>query len=102
MTDPSPLTREEQSFLIKVLWESLLAPSWSKDDLIKFGMAIFGKTPLKELDPKQFDRLFPFLVKITSLLGAKLKEASLPTSTDSPPQVTAQGEGTPSDETPQK
>jgi hypothetical protein len=98
MTDPSPpLTREEQSFLIKILWESLQSPSWSKDDLITFGLAIFGKTPLKDLDPKKFDKLFPFLVQITTQLGAKLKEAILPTPAP-PSQETTPGTTPPIDE----
>ena len=29
-----PLSREEQAFLIKILWEALQAPPWSRDDLI--------------------------------------------------------------------
>ena len=73
------LSREEQAFLIKILWESLQAPSWSRDDLIEFGKAIFGKTPLKDMDPKKFTQLFPFLKQITDNLGIKLKEAVLPT-----------------------
>ena len=83
------LSREEQAFLIKILWESLQAPPWSRDDLIEFGKAIFGKTPLKDLDPKKFNQLFPFLKLITDNLGIKLKEAVLP----APPQAPAvQGE----------
>jgi hypothetical protein len=83
------LSREEQAFLIKILWESLQAPPWSRDDLIEFGKAIFGKTPLKDLDPKKFNQLFPFLKQITDNLGIKLKEAVLP----APPQAPAvQGE----------
>ena len=91
MTDQKheSLTREEQAFLIKILWESLQAPPWSRDDLIEFGKAIFGKTPLKDLDPKKFTQLFPFLKQITDHLGIKLKEAVLP----APPQAPAvQGE----------
>ena len=83
------LNREEQAFLIKILWEALQVPPWSRDDLIEFGKAIFGKTPLKDLDPKKFDRLFPFLVQITNNLGVKLKEAVLPAP---PPSPTVQGE----------
>ena len=79
------LSREEQAFLIKILWESLQAPPWSRDDLIEFGKAIFGKTPLKDLDPKKFDRLFPFLKQITDSLGTKLKEAVLPAPPSTPP-----------------
>ena len=91
MTDQKheSLTREEQAFLIKILWESLQAPPWSRDDLIEFGKAIFGKTPLKDLDPKKFDRLFPFLKQITDSLGTKLKEAVLPAPS---PASASQGE----------
>ena len=83
------LSREEQAFLIKILWESLQAPPWSRDDLIEFGKAIFGKTPLKDLDPKKFNQLFPFLKQITDNLGIKLKEAVLPAPSPAP---TVQGE----------
>ena len=79
-----PLSREEQAFLIKILWEALQAPPWSRDDLIEFGKAIFGKTPLKDLDPKKFTQLFPFLVQITNQLGTKLKEAVLPAPPSAP------------------
>ena len=79
------LSREEQAFLIKILWESLQAPPWSRDDLIEFGKAIFGKTPLKDLDPKKFNQLFPFLKQITDSLGIKLKEAVLPAPPPTPP-----------------
>lgn len=80
MTDTKheTLSKEEQAYLIKILWEALQAPSWSRDDLIEFGKAIFGKTPLKDLDPKKFNQLFPFLKVITEHLGAKLKETVLP------------------------
>ena len=89
------LSREEQAFLIKILWESLQAPSWSRDDLIEFGKAIFGKTPLKDLDPKKFNQLFPFLKQITDSLGIKLKEAVLPAPSPAPTvqdEPTVQGE----------
>ena len=91
------LSREEQAFLIKILWESLQAPPWSRDDLIEFGKAIFGKTPLKDLDPKKFNQLFPFLKQITDSLGIKLKAAVLP----APPQAPAvQGEPSTTPENP--
>jgi hypothetical protein len=86
------LSREEQAFLIKILWEALQAPPWSRDDLIEFGKAIFGKTPLKDLDPKRFNQLFPFLKQITDHLGIKLKEAVLP----APPPAPTAGDKTPS------
>ena len=91
------LTREEQAFLIKVQWEALQAPSWTRDDIIEFGKAIYAKTALKDLDPKKFNQLFPFLKQITDHLGIKLKEAVLP----APPQAPAvQGEPSTTPENP--
>ena len=86
------LTREEQAFLIKVQWEALQAPSWTRDDIIEFGKAIYAKTALKDLDPKKFNQLFPFLKQITDHLGIKLKEAVLPAP---PPTPAVQGESIP-------
>ena len=83
------LTREEQAFLIKVQWEALQAPSWTRDDIIEFGKAIYAKTALKDLDPKKFNQLFPFLKQITDHLGIKLKEAVLPAPS---PASASQGE----------
>jgi hypothetical protein len=85
MTDSTHelLSKEELAYLIKVVWEALQSPSWSRDDLIEFGKAIFGKTPLKDLEPKKFNQLFPFLKSIAEHLGIKLKEAILP----APPQA---------------
>lgn len=78
------LTREEQAFLIKVQWEALQAPSWTRDDIIEFGKAIYAKTALKDLDSKKFNQLFPFLKQITDHLGIKLKEAVLPAPPHTP------------------
>ena len=101
MTEPKheSLSREEQAFLIKILWESLQAPPWSRDDLIEFGKAIFGKTPLKDLDPKKFNQLFPFLKQITDNLGIKLKEAVLPAPPPAPP-IQGEPSASPEDSTP--
>ena len=66
------LSREEQAFLIKILWESLQVPSWSRDELIEFGKMIFSKTPFKDLNSKKFNQLSSFLTMIAEHLGAKL------------------------------
>lgn len=84
MQEHETLNKEELAYLIKAVWEALQAPSWSKDDLIEFGKAIFGKTALKDLDPKKFNRLFPFLKTIAEHLGTRLKEAVLPTPPTAP------------------
>ena len=76
----SPEKRATRAQNIRTLWETLLAPNWTKDDLIDLGKAIFAKTPLKRFDPVKFDRLFPHLVKITEALESKIT----PVPTDSP------------------
>lgn len=84
MTEQNPqipiLTKEERAFLIKNLWEALQVPSWTKDDLIELGKAIFAKKTLREMgvDEKLFARLFPLLIKITDHLGEKLVHAQNP------------------------
>jgi hypothetical protein len=66
---PEPeMTKEEKRFLIRALWDALLAPRWTKDALVDFGMAIFSKKTLKEMDDKIFDKIFPFLETITTKL----------------------------------
>ena len=75
----SSLSREEQAFLIKALWESLQSPLWIKDDLIELGTLIFAKKSLKDIaaqDEKKFARIFPHLVEIVNHLAAKMMEAT--------------------------
>ena len=75
----SSLSREEQAFLIKALWESLQSPHWNKDDLIDLGKLIFAKKSLKDIaaqDEKKFARIFPHLVEIVNHLAAKMMEAT--------------------------
>ena len=84
MTEQNPqtpvLTKEERAFLVKNLWEALQVPSWTKDDLIELGKAIFAKKTLREMgvDEKLFARLFPLLIKIADHLGEKLVHAQNP------------------------
>ena len=78
MQEHETLSKEELAYLMKIEWEALQTPSWSKDDLIEFGKAIFGKTRFKDLDPKKFNQLFPFLKAIAEYLGVTLKEAIPP------------------------
>ena len=44
-TTPS-LSKEEQAFLMKALWEALQMPPWNRDDLIDLGKLIFAKKSL--------------------------------------------------------
>ena len=84
MTEQNPqtpvLTKEERAFLVKNLWEALQVPSWTKDDLIELGKAIFAKKTLREMgvDEKLFARIFPLLVKIADHLGERLVHAQNP------------------------
>ena len=89
MTEQNPqtpvLTKEERAFLVKNLWEALQVPSWTKDDLIDLGKAIFAKKTLREMgvDEKLFARIFPLLVKIADHLGEKIVHAQNPAPTPS-------------------
>ena len=60
--------------------------------MIEFGKAIYGKTQLKDLDPKRFNQLFPHLKTIAEHFGIKLKEAILPAP---PPAMSQQNAPTP-------
>jgi hypothetical protein len=92
------MTKEEKKFLIKALWEALVTPRWTKDELIDFGMAIFSKKPLKEMEEKTFNKILPFLntmtIKLWQLLGAEAaKQASAPGDKKTEPET--KGETTP-------
>jgi hypothetical protein len=74
-SDPPPeseMTPEETKFLMLSLWDALVSPKWTKDDLIDFGKAIFSKKPLKDMTDKEFAKVFPFLKAITFELGKRL------------------------------
>ena len=61
---PTPETnenRDETVLYIKSLWKSLLAPKWTKDDLIDLGKLVFAKVRLSSVDPPLLDRLLPLL-----------------------------------------
>lgn len=68
----SPEQRATRAQNIRAVWEALLAPSWTKDDLIDLGKAIFARTPLKRFDQAKFDRILPHLSKITEMLESKI------------------------------
>lgn len=76
MTTTATLTAEEKKILMKAIWGALQTPEWTKDNLIDFGKAIHSKKSLKELDDKAFEKIFPFLEKVTISLGDKLHTAA--------------------------
>ena len=77
---------------IRAVWAALLAPNWTKDDLIDLGKAIFARTPLKNFDQTKFDRILPHLDAVTEMLEAKItplpaaspSDAAKPTSPAGP------------------
>lgn len=73
-TDTSTLSREESAFFIKTLWEGLLAPAWTRDDLIELGKVIFAKIPLARLTDQQFTQLLPYLKVMAETVGKKTLE----------------------------
>jgi hypothetical protein len=94
----SPEQRETRARNIRAVWEALLAPDWTKDDLINLGKAIFARTPLKRFDPDKFDRILPHLDKATEVLEAKISPLPadpLEPTGDSHPGVEPTGPGGP-------
>ena len=69
---PFTLSKEDTAFFIRNLWEAVLAPAWTKDDIIEFGKAVFAKVPLSKIDDKRFDLLLPYLTKMSETLAQKL------------------------------
>jgi hypothetical protein len=71
--DPSfNLSKEDTAFFIRNLWEALITPTWTRDDIIELGKAVFAKVPLSKLDDKRFDQLLPYLTKMSENLALKI------------------------------
>ena len=68
------LSTEELKTIIGIVWEALQEPRWNKDDLIDLGKCIYAKTPLKSMDEKLFNRLFPHVTAIARSIGTNLKK----------------------------
>lgn len=68
----SPEQRATRAQNIRTVWEALLAPNWTKDDLIDLGKAIFARTPLKRFDQAKFNRILPHLSKLAEVLEANI------------------------------
>jgi hypothetical protein len=73
-----PLTREESAALIRAFWEGLIAPQWTRDDLIELGKAVYAKTPLAKLTNEQLSRFLPPLKILAEVAGAKLTQPAAP------------------------
>lgn len=93
--EESSLTKEEKAFLIKALWKALQSPSWTKDNLIELGKAIFAKQTLKEMPDARFEIIYPKLVSIAESLGVQLAEqaASMQKKEDEEKEDEGEGEG---------
>lgn len=80
MTEPKPtcedpsfrLSKEDTAFFIRNLWEALITPTWTRDDIIELGKAVFAKVPLSKLDDKRFNQLLPYLTKMSENLALKI------------------------------
>jgi len=68
------LSLEEKAFLLNTIWEALLTPQWTKDDLIDFGKAIFSKQKLNKMNSATFSKVFPFLQSVSNTVGEKLSK----------------------------
>jgi hypothetical protein len=66
------LTREDNAFFIRNLWEALITPTWTRDDIIELGKAVFAKIPLSKLDDKKFNQLLPYLSKMSENLARRI------------------------------
>jgi hypothetical protein len=77
----SGMSKEDKAFLMKAVWKALQSPTWTKDDLIAFGKAIFSKQTLSQMPEKVFEGVYTFLSTITDSLGEQLaKEADTHTA----------------------
>lgn len=72
--EESQLSKEEKAFLMKALWKALQSPTWTKDELVELGKAIFAKESLGKMADKRFEIIYPNLVAIVESLGAQLAE----------------------------
>lgn len=72
--EESTLSKEEKAVLMKALWKALQAPTWTKDELVELGKAIFAKESLGKMADKRFEIIYPNLVAIVESLGAQLAE----------------------------
>jgi hypothetical protein len=86
--------KQQKANIIKGLWSALTAPTWRKDDLIDFGMAIHGRLELKDLPPKRFSLLLPYLSQIADEIAKrfdiKAKDQTVtPPATPAAPEVSS-------------
>jgi len=83
----SPEKKATRARNIRELWDALLSPNWTSDDLIYLGKAIYARTPLKNFDPTKFDRILPHLAAVVEQLETKITPvpAALPSNASETP-----------------
>lgn len=84
--DPSEKNKIRASN-IRAIWEALLAPQWTRNQLIELGKSVYARKPLKDLDPKLFDELLPRLVEIAAILDDKFTAPPPDPATTIPSEV---------------
>ena|SRR5579872_3334383 len=89
-TSTPEMTPKEMSFLLKTIWEALLAPTWKKDDLITLGKLLFAKQKLKDIDEKIFMKeVLPNLKVVAASLHATLTQEAIRQSKEVETEVAA-------------
>ncbi len=86
--------KQQKAYVIRGVWAALTAPNWRKDDLIDLGMAIHGHVPLKDLPPKRFNLLLPYLSQVADEMirrfDIKEKEPAVtPPTTPETPEISS-------------
>jgi septal ring factor EnvC (AmiA/AmiB activator) len=71
--EPGLLSKEDTAFFIKTVYESLIAPTWSRDDIIELGKVIYAKAKLADIDDKKFAKLFPYLQQIAMAVAERVR-----------------------------
>jgi len=56
---PRSLEKDEVAYLIRTLWDGLLAPEWTIDHLIELGKCAYSRLDLAHLADHQFETIFP-------------------------------------------
>lgn len=96
------LTPQEKALLIRAIWESLLAPKGTRDQLVTLGKAVFAGTSLKEMDDKTYEQILPFLSSMADALAEKMMAKEPTSPTPEPNKETTPGEKTPEPAAPGK
>jgi len=71
-TAKSEPSKVDLARIIKMFWEALLVPQWSKDDLIDLGKLLYAKVPIGKIDPSKIARLLPPLTEVAKEIHLQL------------------------------